>query len=184
MSRYIKINDEDKRRLYDAHQRGKDHVELARQLGIKRTTAWAIINRAQDNGDEVSRPRGSIQAQRVRVSEELTQTAVTIVEEHPEFTLDQVNAELHARLPHHIRVGRTTIARVLQGQLIMMKKQEDAPVERNSQRVKEERFAFANWLMGEGIRQQLIFVDEAGINLWCRRTRELCESLADVEGTT
>ena len=65
------------------------------------------------------------------------------------------------------------IARVLQNQLVMMKKLEEAPTECNSQRVKDERFAFANWLMGKGIRQHLItrIVDEAGINLWCRRTR-------------
>lgn len=111
------------------------------------------------------------EAASVCVSEELTSTAVTIVEEHPEFILDQVNAETRVRLNHDDRVGRTTLARVIQGQLIIMKKLEDATAEDNSLRVKERRFHFANWLIGGGIQQHLIFVDEAGINLCGRRTR-------------
>lgn len=139
MSRYQRTSDEDKRRLYDAHQRGDDYVHLARQLGIKRTTAWSIIKTADDNGGQVSHPRGSSRQQRVRITAPLTETAVNIITEHLEFTLDQVNAELRVRLPNHARVSRTTVASVLQGQTITLRKLEDAPIERNSHRVKEER---------------------------------------------
>lgn len=30
---------------------------------------------------------------------------------------------------------------------------------------------FANWLLATGIHQELIFIDEAGFNLWTARTR-------------
>lgn len=151
MPRYQRIPDDDKQRLYDAYQRGEDYLDLARQLGIKRTTAWAIVKRADENDGEVSRPRGGVRLQRVRVSPELAAAAVAVVEDHPEFTLDQLNSEVRAKLPNHPTVGRTTLAKVLHGQLVTMKKLEDAPGERNSDRVKEARFNFANWLMTHGI---------------------------------
>ena len=55
---YQRISALNKQRLYDAHIRGDDYQELARQLGIKRTTAWAIISRAQGRNGEVVVPRG------------------------------------------------------------------------------------------------------------------------------
>ena len=41
-----RISVADKQRLVDAHERGDDYVDLARQLGIQRGTAWAIVRRA------------------------------------------------------------------------------------------------------------------------------------------
>ena len=49
-----------------------------------------------------------------------------------------------------------------------MKKLEDAPAERNSDATKEQRFEYCQWLMGNIQRFDLIFVDEAGINLWLK----------------
>ena len=51
---YQRISINDKERLYAAYQRGEDYIEFARQLGIKRTTAWAIIDRAQKRGGVVT----------------------------------------------------------------------------------------------------------------------------------
>ncbi len=101
----------------------------------------------------------------------MRQAAVDIVNEHPEFTLDQINAELRRRYPQGAPISRTTLASVLCGQLIVLKKMEDAPTDRNSTQVKDLRFNFADWLMREGLQHNLVFVDEAGLNLWCRRTR-------------
>ena len=44
---YRRISVEDKHRLVDAHGRGEDYVQLARQMGIERTTAYAMIRRTQ-----------------------------------------------------------------------------------------------------------------------------------------
>lgn len=52
-----------------------------------------------------------------------------------------------------------------------MKKLEMILAERNCDAVKNQRHGFATWLMGEGMNRELIFVDEAGFNLWTTRTR-------------
>ena len=92
-----KIAAADKRRLFEAYQRGDDYQILARQLGIKRQTAWAIIRRALNNHGEVERPRGGFRHR--KMTEEMTAAAVEIIEEHSAFTLQQINEELQIRLP-------------------------------------------------------------------------------------
>ena len=57
-------------------------------------------------------------------------------------------------------------------QRLFLKKLEDAPAERNAERTKELRRDFANWLLNDGIqRNEPVYVDETGINLYCARTR-------------
>ena len=46
---YSKINDADKRIIYDSYLRGDDYLETALLVGIKRTTAYNIVKRANEN---------------------------------------------------------------------------------------------------------------------------------------
>ena len=98
MPRYQKNSEVDKR-LYDAYNRGEDYLDLARLLGIKRTMAWSIIKRADENDGQVCRPRGGARRVSTKVTDDMRQAAVDIVNEHPEFTLDQINAELRRHYP-------------------------------------------------------------------------------------
>ena len=100
----------------------------------------------------------------------LREAAVAIVEQHPDFTLDQINSELRVALPTHAPIGRSTLSNMLHGELIVMKKLKDAPGQRNSEVAKQRRKEFAEWIM-QLMNKELIFIDEAGINLWTRRTR-------------
>lgn len=159
----------DKRRLVDAHERGDDYVDLARQLGIRRGTAWAIVRRADQRDGIVALPRGG--RRRAVVDEEIRAALVAIVEEHPTYTLLQLNAELRLRLPHKRQISTTSVARCLTNSLIVMKKIEDSPAERNSEATKTARRNYAAWLMHVQAETELVFIDEAGINLWVRRTR-------------
>ena len=53
-----------------------------------------------------------------------------------------------------------------------MKKLCDAPAKINSQRTKNVRCDFGQWLLQNGVqREELLFIDEAGINLYVVRTR-------------
>ena len=160
----------DKQRLFEAHNRGDDYVDLARQMGIKRTTAYAIIRRAQQHDEQVALQRGGARPQRQLVTPDLIDAAVQIVEQHPDYTLQQINRELRLALPHHAHIGRSTLSNMLHGQLIVMKKLEDAPLRRNAMDVKNARLNFAQWIMQDGVQMKMIFIDEAGINLWCKRT--------------
>ena len=164
-----RISEADKVRLVRAFNDGGDYLELARALGIKRGTAWAIVNRAMARDGVVTLPRGG--RRRVKVDDDIRRCLAHIVEENPIFTLLQLKAELEAQLPTKPLISTSTIARCLEGQLIVMKKIEDAPRERNSESTKESRKAYAEWLLNIGLQQEIIFIDEAGINLWTRRTR-------------
>lgn len=164
-----KISDLDKERLLNAWKDGEDYQELARQLGIKRTTAWAIVNRANKRDGQVSLPRGG--RRHHKIDDEIGDVLAAIVEEHPTFTLEQLKNELVVRLPDKPILSTTSVARCLTGRLIVLKKMEDAPHERNTTRVKDLRNAYARWLLGEGVAMELVYIDEAGINLWVRRTR-------------
>ncbi|GFS18520.1 hypothetical protein ElyMa_006850300 [Elysia marginata] len=53
-----------------------------------------------------------------------------------------------------------------------MKKLEDAPIERDSERTKARRRYFAKWLLQNTQRYSFIYIDEAGINIWTKRTRD------------
>ncbi|GFS22238.1 DDE superfamily endonuclease [Elysia marginata] len=60
-------------------------------------------------------------------------------------------------------VTSSTISNVLKGQLIIMKKLEDAPAERNAERTKAQRQDFATWLLHNPQRYNFIYIDGAGI---------------------
>ena len=52
-----------------------------------------------------------------------------------------------------------------------MKKLQDVPAERNSEKTKTERRDFTTWLLQNAQRFNLIHIGEAGINLLTKRTR-------------
>lgn len=164
-----RISIADKQRLVDAHERGEDYLDLARQLGIHRGTAWAIVRRAADRDGVVALPRGG--RRRAFIDNEIRDELVTIVEQHPTYTLLQLNAELRLRLPEKPHISTTSVARCLSNSLIVVKKMEDSPRERNSEVTKLARRDYAAWLMQIQVVAELVFIDEAGINLWLRRTR-------------
>ena len=86
---YARISDVDKQRLCDAYNRNDDYIQLAQQLGIKRTTAYAIVRRAEENGGRVSKPRGGFRGRRMNPN--MLDTAISIVEENSALTLEQIN---------------------------------------------------------------------------------------------
>lgn len=175
MPRYQKISEMDKRRLVAAFEDdAQDYLEVARILNIKRTTAWSIIQRHIEHG-VVVRPRGGHRDGAQKVDGEMTEVLVAIVAEFPAYTLTQINTELQRRLPQKPVISVATVCKMLDAQLITTKKLEDAPMERNSDATKAARHEYATWLMEDGVNRNLVFVDEAGYNLYTRRTRGRAE---------
>ena len=113
-----RISAEDKRRIIDAHNNGEDYEETARVLGIARGTAWSIISRHQRTG-VIARPRGG--RRNVKVDQEMSQQRVQIVEERPEFTLNQIKRDLELALPMKPRISISTISKMLHGQFYRSK---------------------------------------------------------------
>ena len=106
----------------------------------------------------------------------MKETLVEIEEGHPDFTLDQINAQLRMMMPEAPRVSRTAISNALKNHLIVVKTLRNAHAERNNDRTKERRQAFANWLMTNMASMSFIVVDETGTNSWTRRSRRRARS--------
>ena len=70
-----------------------------------------------------------------------------IVEEHTEFTLQQINNELRLRLPHNPLICLSSLCKALRCQLITLKTMKNVPVDRNRDDVKMSRLMFIEWLL-------------------------------------
>jgi transposase len=167
---YASVSGADKLRLIQAHENDEDYHEVARVLGIKRTTAWAIIRRHQQTG-AVERPRGGARNEVRKVDDEMKEAMVNIVERHSAYTLKQIKEQLQRLLPQKPIISVSTVAKTLDGALIRIKKLEDMPQDRNSDRIKDLRRDYANWMMTQGVGHNLFYLDETGFNLFTRRTR-------------
>ena len=167
---YQKITDAVKTSIVEAFQRDEDYLEAARLLNVKRTTAHGIIRRFQETG-VIVRPRGGARVARKKIDDEMKNAAAMIVEDYPGFTLKQINQELRRRQPQKPHISISFLACMFDGQLIKLKKLEDAPIERNSPVTKEQRRLYATWLVEEGVNMNIIYVDECGFDLFTRLTR-------------
>lgn len=167
---YQRLSEIVKTSIIEAFQRDEDYYEVARLLNVKRTTAHGIVKRWQEHG-VVVRPRGGAREATTKVDDEMKEAAVAIVERNAAYTLKQINAQLRQTFPQKPHISISTLATMLDGQLVAMKNLEDAPVERNSPDTKEERRQYATWLAAEGVNQNIVYVDECGFNLYTRRTR-------------
>ena len=87
----------DKRRLIDSFNNGEDYLSLANQLNINVSTARNIVRRAQIGG-EIAGARGG--RRNVKVHDDMVNMLLELVDEHPEYTLQQFNAALRERMPN------------------------------------------------------------------------------------
>ena len=109
-----------------------------------------ILGRHQIMG-AVTSPHGGARAEAQKMDADMLWVLLDVIEEHAAYTLQQINVELCARLPHKSEVCVSLITRALDDQLVSVKKLEDAPIERNSNQIKDERRDYANWMMAESV---------------------------------
>ena len=118
--KYNKIDIAIKERLIQAFENGSDWKEAAETLNIKESTARSIILR-QCEEDSVADRRGGRRDEAVKLTAEVIERMVAMVEAKPDITLKAIQEELAAsRTPVFISI--TTISRGLEGRLITMKK--------------------------------------------------------------
>ena len=170
--RYAKIDVATKERLITAYDDGQDYTAAARTLGIKQSTARSILS-AHRNGEPVEDLRGGRREETIKLTEEVINHIVQVVEEKSDITLRAIRDQLRLEVPP-VHLSVTSIARALDGRLITTKKLQDCPAQRNSVRVKADRRAYVEWYLADPTRT-LVFVDESCFNLFTRRTRGRAE---------
>lgn len=161
---YARISTDLKERLVLAWEEGRDFIEVARLLGINVTTARSIVAKYLRDGN-INDQRGGRREEWVRLTPAVVNEIVDLVEQHPDFTLEQIRGQLQVSL------SIATISRALDSQLITMKKLEDCPAKRNSLSTRENRSQYAEWYLETGINRTLVYVDETCFNIYTKRTR-------------
>ena len=121
-------------------------------------------------------PRGV--AHNMTVDDEMRQECLAIVEQYPEYTLQQINRGLcflfTATWKTRSEVCTNAVSKILRGELIILKKMKIIEQERNPDGVKMARQFYADWLMNMDDYEdvpELNFVGESGFNLWLSRGR-------------
>ena len=107
----------------------------------------------------------------VKVDEEMRRCIAAILDENPVLTLDAINTTLRERLPQKPHVHSRTIGKILDGMLYTVKLVRRCPAERNRPDVIQSRRQYAAWFLEEAIRNQVVFVDECGFNIWTARSQ-------------
>ncbi len=166
---YNVVNNIDRQRLVDAHRDGADYQVLAQQLGIARQTARNIVVRFQQTGTVDLQARGG--ARNSKIDADMEAYLVRKVEAKPTMTLKEMKEQMEIELPDKPPVSQQAISKHLDGQLITMKDVRPVPMQWNVPERLDERMAFANWLMQDGLDLHKISIDEFGFNVWTSRSK-------------
>ena len=112
---YDRISIETKQRLVDAMEDGEDYLAAAKTLGIKPATARSIVLR-YENGVPLEDGRGGRREDTVKLTSNVVDRIVSIVEDQPDTTLKVIKEKLAAG-PAGVHLSVTSIARALDGRL-------------------------------------------------------------------
>jgi transposase len=166
---YNKVDLKDRERIVKAYTDGRDWLTLAKAIGISPQTARSIIATFQRTGRIKQLPKGG--DKRGILNEAMKQSMTKYIEEKPTMTLMEVRTKLQTEYPSLTQISLCTISRALDGLMITLKDVRAVPMQWNTDEVKLERRAYAQWLMNEGVQKNLIFMDEFGANIWTSRSK-------------
>lgn len=175
---YMKISSETRERLIQAHENGENMHTVCRILNVKARTAASILRQYELDGRREALPRGGRRVASCKVDDDIRLVLQQIIDENPLATLQMMQEQLGERLPHKPRIGLTTISDTLQGMLITVKsvtKGSDLPDVKYSEDNRAKRRDFALEFVNLPIDSVTVYVDEAGFNLWTRRSRGRAE---------
>ena len=126
----------DSKCIIQSFEDGEDITETARILNICRTTAYSVIRNYTATGRRFILPHAG--GRPWKLDDNCIDFLIMMIEANPSITLRGMNKQLRETWPNTQHVSDSTIARVLDGQLISVKKSHDSVATRNSPRIKQE----------------------------------------------
>jgi len=162
---YHRSNEDMRRRVIEAADRGEDWKVIAVANGVKEMTAYRWIR----TGRVEKKARGGLQRNTKKLEEVHVEFLLEKLSENSLLTLREM-AELLSET-HHITVSTHTISRCLDCHLFTLKKVRYEPETMNTTANKEKRKEYTQrimHLMGE--IKHIIYADEANVNLFLRRS--------------
>ena len=95
------------------------YIDATRLLNLKRTTAYNIVKRAEQNHGEIIRPRGG--HRHAKVTDAMRAVVRAVVEDHPHSTIRNINRELRTRLPQSPAVSQTPFLNICKNAFALWK---------------------------------------------------------------
>ena len=156
--RYARVSQVDRERLIEAFEGNEqDYFELAVNLNINKSTTRSIVATYLRTGRRETLARG---ATHNKMDDKIRNYLQSILDANLILTLLQMKASLSEHLPEKPGVSTATIARALDGMMmITLKLVEDVP----------DAFinaSSAEWFLQHGVLVHLVFIDETGYNVW------------------
>jgi hypothetical protein len=154
--------------LARAVEENLDPMVVGKSHNMKTSTIRKVVRRLRVDGKYAPSPRGG---HRWSVwTEDLGADLVHLVEEYPQYTLDQFREGLENLHPNVRIPSRSAIAARLQFDLFSTKKVHVIAQERNSAEVKAERAQYATEMSHLPANVVPVFTDETGFSLGTHRT--------------
>ncbi len=166
---YTYVSKNDRERLINCREAGRDYLGLAKDLAINETTARSIITTFQRTGRREMLPRGG--RRRVIQRDELKLYCCQCVDENPAITLRAIIENIVGQFPEIGVVSNDTVHRMLDFHLYTVKTLLIQPVNWNTPQTKVSRRDFFQRFFVDNVNRDCIFIDESGFNLWTSRTR-------------
>jgi transposase len=150
-----------RQKIVDAYAEGNvSQRQLAKQFRVALSFIEKLLKQHRETGNIAPKVR-TAQTQTKLNSEQLS-VLEQIVAEKTDATLAELRAELEQKTG--VLIGRSTVDRMLKKLNLTLKKKTLHATEKYSERVQQKRSEY--WQLLQGIlAKDLIFIDEAGVNL-------------------
>ncbi|KAK8800541.1 hypothetical protein WA158_006859, partial [Blastocystis sp. Blastoise] len=154
-------------RCFEQHP--EDIKTLLKTLDVKISTARSIFSKSRNPRND-SVPTKTVGRPIKVTTDEIKSAIIKMVDEDPAITLRKIKGTLVNQFPESQIPSITTIHRVLEGLLYTSKKIQLSPCDRNTERTIGLRKEFTQWFSQNSNAYNFVYVDEAGFNLWEKRT--------------
>ena len=159
--KYNKTVPNDRKRVCEAHEEGRDWKAVAQALGIKLRTAYMWLQ----NGQFEAKKKGGSESKK---TDEIVSFLTDQIEKEPSVTLQQLADMLRNRF--EIVVCIATVKNWLDGELFSLKAVRPLiqNVNREENKIKRAEYLEA-FFHSRSNGRTMIWIDESNFNLFCRR---------------
>jgi len=150
-----------RQKIVDTYVEGNiSQRQLAKQFRVALSFVEKLLKQHRETGNIA--PKKRMNQTPTKLNDEQLQVLEHLVEENNDATLEELRDLLEQKTG--VRIGRSTVDRMLSKLDLTVKKKTLHPTEKESDRVQQERAQF--WQLVQGIlAKNFIFIDESGINL-------------------
>ena len=150
-----------RQKIVDAYLKGEGSIrQVARRFSVSRSWVEKLLKCYRETGKVDPKPHGGGRAAKLNLEQEAL--VAQLVEQDNDATLAELCEQLYEKA--QVRVSRATMGRVVQKLKLTRKKKTFHASEANSERVQKLRVQY--WqTIGEVRLEDLIFIDETGLNL-------------------